>query len=96
VLKAWHTFAKEYSFNATAVIQSAHGRRLLDTLRECCKIDDQVKLQVRWMVAGCLEYQLTTYINSKAEVDRFEALVLDGGTAILPGSIYLLSQVPPK
>jgi beta-phosphoglucomutase-like phosphatase (HAD superfamily) len=45
VLKAWDTFAGDYSFNATEVAHASHGRRLYDTLKEHCRIDDEDKLQ---------------------------------------------------
>ena len=46
VLKAWEIFAKDYSLDASEVTQAAHGRRLSDTLKEWCRIDDENTLQV--------------------------------------------------
>jgi len=46
VLKAWATFAKDYSLDATEVARAAHGRRLYDTLKEWCRIEDEEQLQV--------------------------------------------------
>jgi beta-phosphoglucomutase-like phosphatase (HAD superfamily) len=46
IINAWDTFAKDYSFDATEVAHAAHGRRLYDTLKEWCRIDDEEKLQV--------------------------------------------------
>jgi hypothetical protein len=47
VLKAWEIFAKDYSLGDSAAIAHAtHGRRLYDTLKEYCHIEDEVKLQV--------------------------------------------------
>lgn len=48
VLKAWETFGKDYSLNAEEVAHASHGRRLYDTLKEFCRIDDEDKLQVRF------------------------------------------------
>ncbi|EIN13436.1 HAD-like protein [Punctularia strigosozonata HHB-11173 SS5] len=45
VYKAWNTFARDYDLNATEVAHASHGRRLDDTLKEWCKIDDEDKLQ---------------------------------------------------
>jgi hypothetical protein len=47
VLKAWEIFAKDYSFDAMQAAGAAHGRRLYDTLKEFCRIDEGEKLQVR-------------------------------------------------
>jgi len=43
VNKAWDTFAKDYSLPID-VAHATHGRRLYDTLREYCHIDDEDKL----------------------------------------------------
>jgi HAD superfamily hydrolase (TIGR01509 family) len=45
VLKAWDTFADDYLFSATEVAHASHGRRLYDTLKEYCRINDEDKLQ---------------------------------------------------
>ncbi|TFL06297.1 HAD-like protein [Pterulicium gracile] len=46
VLQAWAIFSKDYNLGDPAEIaHSAHGRRLYDTLKELCKLDDEVKLQ---------------------------------------------------
>jgi len=45
VLKAWDTFAKDYSFDAEKVAHASHGRRLYDTLKEFCRLNDDDKLQ---------------------------------------------------
>lgn len=48
VLKAWETFSKNYSLGDSAAIAHAtHGRRLDDTLKEYCHVEDEVKLRVR-------------------------------------------------
>ncbi|KAF9056425.1 HAD-like domain-containing protein [Panaeolus papilionaceus] len=45
VLKAWQTFASDYALGDSAAIAHAtHGRRLYDTFKEYCKIDDEEKL----------------------------------------------------
>ncbi|EGO02750.1 hypothetical protein SERLA73DRAFT_176106 [Serpula lacrymans var. lacrymans S7.3] len=44
VMKAWDTFAKDYSLNASQVAHASHGRRLYDTLKEFCRIDDEDRL----------------------------------------------------
>jgi len=45
VYAAWKTFATDYSLgDSTIIADTTHGRRLWDTLREICKIDDDVKL----------------------------------------------------
>jgi beta-phosphoglucomutase-like phosphatase (HAD superfamily) len=47
VLKAWETFSADYSLGDSAAIAHAtHGRRLYDTLKEYCHIEDEAKLQV--------------------------------------------------
>ncbi|KAK7694221.1 hypothetical protein QCA50_001401 [Cerrena zonata] len=45
VLQAWRTFALDYGLNAAEVAHASHGRRLYDTLKEYCRIDDENKLQ---------------------------------------------------
>jgi hypothetical protein len=50
VLKAWHTFAHDYAFREDEVAHATHGRRLYDTLKESCRIEDEEKLQVRLSV----------------------------------------------
>ncbi|KII86404.1 hypothetical protein PLICRDRAFT_114851, partial [Plicaturopsis crispa FD-325 SS-3] len=45
VVKAWKTFAKDYNLDAEEVAHATHGRRLYDTLKEFCRIDDEAKLQ---------------------------------------------------
>ncbi|KAG5646080.1 hypothetical protein DXG03_004503 [Asterophora parasitica] len=48
VLKAWERFARDYSLgDSLKIADETHGRRLYDTLKEYCKIKDQVKLEVR-------------------------------------------------
>ncbi|KAF8665066.1 hypothetical protein AX16_000534 [Volvariella volvacea WC 439] len=45
VFKAWETFAQDYSLgDSTKVAHQTHGRRLYDTLREYCRIEDETKL----------------------------------------------------
>ncbi|KAH6917131.1 HAD-like domain-containing protein [Coprinopsis sp. MPI-PUGE-AT-0042] len=45
VLAAWATFAKDYNLgDSLEVAHQTHGRRLYDTLKEYCKIDDEEKL----------------------------------------------------
>ncbi|THH07937.1 hypothetical protein EW145_g3042 [Phellinidium pouzarii] len=44
VMTAWGIFAKDYGFDADTVAHASHGRRLHDTLREFCKIEDEAKL----------------------------------------------------
>lgn len=46
VLKAWSTFAKDYTLgNSAAIAHATHGRRLHDTLKEYCHIEDEAKLR---------------------------------------------------
>ncbi|KAH7922934.1 HAD-like protein [Leucogyrophana mollusca] len=45
VFKAWATFAKDYDLNAEEVAHATHGRRLYDTLKEFCKIQDETILK---------------------------------------------------
>lgn len=45
MLKAWEIFAIDYSLDAAEVAQATHGRRLSDTLREWCRIDDEDTLR---------------------------------------------------
>jgi len=47
VMKAWITFGKDYGIDPEVVAHAAHGRRLYDTLKEFCKIDDEERLLVR-------------------------------------------------
>ncbi|CAL1696615.1 unnamed protein product [Somion occarium] len=44
-LQAWQMFGKDYGLNAAKVAHASHGRRLCDTLKEYCRIDDENKLQ---------------------------------------------------
>ncbi|GLB36553.1 putative HAD-hyrolase-like [Lyophyllum shimeji] len=45
VVKAWGTFAKDYSLGDSArIIHETHGRRLYDTLKEYCQISEEAKL----------------------------------------------------
>ncbi|KAF8641003.1 hypothetical protein AX17_000648 [Amanita inopinata Kibby_2008] len=45
VLKAWAKFSDEYKLNDyLSIAHATHGRRLFDTLREFCRIDDVEKL----------------------------------------------------
>ncbi|KAJ3563759.1 hypothetical protein NP233_g8736 [Leucocoprinus birnbaumii] len=45
VYKAWKTFAADYSLgDYREVTHATHGRRLYDTLKELCKIEDEAKL----------------------------------------------------
>ncbi|KAF9454960.1 HAD-like protein [Macrolepiota fuliginosa MF-IS2] len=46
VYKAWETFCLNYSLgDSREVAHSTHGRRLYDTLKEYCGIEDEIKLQ---------------------------------------------------
>ncbi|TDL28904.1 HAD-like protein [Rickenella mellea] len=44
VMVAWNNFASIYGFDAAVVARKSHGRRLEDTLKEFCKIEDEDKL----------------------------------------------------
>ncbi|KAG6918670.1 hypothetical protein DXG01_012487 [Tephrocybe rancida] len=45
VLNAWATFAEDYSLgDSTKIAHETHGRRLYDTLKEFCQIDEETKL----------------------------------------------------
>lgn len=47
VYKAWKTFAADYALgDYREITHATHGRRLYDTLRELCKINDDTKLLV--------------------------------------------------
>lgn len=49
MFKAWATFARDYHLgDSDAVVHATHGRRLYDTLKEYCRIDDEAKLRVRF------------------------------------------------
>jgi hypothetical protein len=52
VYKAWDTFARDYGLDAAHVAHATHGRRLYDTLKEWCRIEDEAKLQVRRQERG--------------------------------------------
>ncbi|KAJ7748500.1 HAD-like domain-containing protein [Mycena maculata] len=44
--KAWATFCSDYNLGDPAVVvHETHGRRLYDTLKEYCSINDEAKLQ---------------------------------------------------
>jgi beta-phosphoglucomutase-like phosphatase (HAD superfamily) len=45
VHQAWAIFSKDYGLDAEEVARASHGRRLYDTLKEFCHIDDEMKLQ---------------------------------------------------
>jgi len=46
VFAAWKTFAADYSLgDHIAITHDTHGRRLYDTLKEYCKIDDEATLR---------------------------------------------------
>jgi hypothetical protein len=48
VLKAWDIWAEKYNLGDGAEIAHAtHGRRLYDTMKELCHIEEEEKLQVR-------------------------------------------------
>jgi beta-phosphoglucomutase-like phosphatase (HAD superfamily) len=49
VHKAWAAFAKDYGLDAEEVARVTHGRRLYDTLKEFCHIEEEVKLIVRFL-----------------------------------------------
>jgi hypothetical protein len=51
VLQAWAIFAKDYGLDAQAVAQATHGRRLYDTIKEYCHVEDEAKLQVPYMAS---------------------------------------------
>ncbi|KAF5377156.1 hypothetical protein D9615_006379 [Tricholomella constricta] len=45
VFKAWATFSKDYSLgDSVEIAHATHGRRLYDTLKEYCQIDDEAEL----------------------------------------------------
>ena len=46
VMSAWRAFGEEYGFDAEEVAHATHGRRLFDTLKEYCHINDEEKLHV--------------------------------------------------
>jgi len=49
VYNAWETFATDYALgDYREITHATHGRRLYDTLRELCKINDEAKLLVSW------------------------------------------------
>ena len=56
VLKAWDTFCKDYSLDTKTVAHATHGRRLYDTLKEFCRIDDEDKLQVPSLITNKCSY----------------------------------------
>jgi hypothetical protein len=58
-MKAWQTFANDYGLNAEEVAHASHGRRLYDTLKEYCHIDDENTLQVCQLLAT-LHYDFDT------------------------------------
>ncbi|KAJ7226025.1 HAD-like domain-containing protein [Mycena pura] len=44
--KAWATFCADYNLgDPLEVVHETHGRRLYDTLKQYCRIDDEAKLQ---------------------------------------------------
>ncbi|KAJ7171834.1 HAD-like domain-containing protein [Mycena crocata] len=46
LVNAWTTFCRDYDLgDADTVFHETHGRRLYDTLKEYCRINDETKLQ---------------------------------------------------
>ncbi|KAG6814442.1 hypothetical protein H0H92_007446 [Tricholoma furcatifolium] len=79
VLAGWATFSKDYGLgDSEKVAHETHGRRLYDTLKEYCRIDDETKLQVDTI---------------PAEIDRFENEVVEGGPTALPGAVAFVEQL---
>jgi beta-phosphoglucomutase-like phosphatase (HAD superfamily) len=64
LLKAWDAFAEKYSLNAKEVAHATHGRRLHDTLKEWCRIEDEETLQVPFF-AACTSLPFITLARPK-------------------------------
>lgn len=69
VHKAWQTFAEDYNFDAAAVAHASHGRRLYDTLKEFCKIDDEDKLLV--CPGACSQARCSQILATHAVSQKF-------------------------
>lgn len=107
VLKAWATFAKDYNLDADTVAHATHGRRLCDTLKEYCNIQDEDKLHVRFqqfihLFFFSIHREANAHTPSSTprslhphqeEIKRFEQEVLDGGPIPLDGAIQLLTTL---
>lgn len=98
MLQAWQVFAGDYGLDALDTHHKAHGRRLYDTLKEYCHIADEDTLQVRPCVPVPRDPDRTHTLtprprNTKAEIVRFEELVILGGPIVLPGALSLLHRV---
>ncbi len=89
---AWKTFASDYALGDYRIVTHAtHGRRLYDTLKEYCRIQDEAQLQVANSETRRLVLVLILF--TQAEIDRFENEVILGGPVALPGAKELVSQV---
>jgi len=95
VYKAWETFATDYALgDYREITHATHGRRLCDTLRELCKINDEAKLLVgRNRPLWGITTSNRAHIYEKSEIDRFEDEVIEGSPTALPGAIKLVSGV---
>ncbi|KAH0838626.1 hypothetical protein J3R83DRAFT_6949 [Lanmaoa asiatica] len=45
VIDAWDEFRKQYTHLPSSIAHLTHGRRLMDTLREYCRITDETELE---------------------------------------------------
>ncbi|KDQ54820.1 hypothetical protein JAAARDRAFT_37928 [Jaapia argillacea MUCL 33604] len=83
VMKAWATFAHDYALpSAAEVAHASHGRRLYDTLKEWCKIDDETKLQAE-------------IVRFEDEVIKGGPVILPGALELI-NQIQSLNEVSPS
>lgn len=95
VLKAWKTFSDDYNLgDSETVAHATHGRRLYDTLKEYCGIEEEDLLLVRIFLQVWRALWSCDLIQCpQQEIDRFEDEVIEGGPMALPGAIDLLTKV---
>jgi len=53
VIYTWDEFRKQYTHLPSNIAHLTHGRRLVDTLREYCRITDETELEVSRPVDRC-------------------------------------------
>jgi HAD superfamily hydrolase (TIGR01509 family) len=105
-LKAWKTFAKDYNLGDSAKIaHSTHGRRLYDTLKEYCRLDDEASLQAEivrfeeavinggpFALPGAIT--LIEQLNTEVPIGQFGWTIVTSATNIYTPSALARCSVP--